>query len=122
MLEDSSTALIDSSIAVDSYINECFICYEELDGKNKIFKLPCCNKELHRSCLEKWHQQLDDACTCPHCMQILYYKNILTPPINEDDSFESFQKKCERFSYWCTLIMMVYMMIGGLLSMMFSNN
>ena len=74
MEEDMNDALIDTTVSVSSVGNECFICYEDMDDSDKIMKLPCCKKELHKECLEKWHENIEGECKCPHCMSILYTK------------------------------------------------
>ena len=80
MPDNMTDALIESSISVSSLGNECFICYEDMSDGNDIMTLPCCKKELHKECLEKWHEDKEGECKCPHCMEVLYTK------IDSDDS------------------------------------
>ena len=75
MPDNMTDALIESSISVSSLGNECFICYEDMSDGNDIMKLPCCKKELHEECLEKWQESKNFQCKCPHCNQVFYSKN-----------------------------------------------
>ena len=75
MPDNMSDALIeDTSLSVTSLGNECFICYEDMTDSDDVYTLPCCKKELHKNCLDKWHQDKVDDCKCPHCMETLYKK------------------------------------------------
>jgi len=51
---------------------ECPICLNTLSSrglfKKKILNSPCCNQNIHESCLKKWLQEND---TCPLCREKL---------------------------------------------------
>ena len=75
MPDNMSDVLIENTcLSVSSSGNECFICYEDMSDSDDVYTLPCCKKELHKNCLDKWHNDKVDDCKCPHCMKTLYRK------------------------------------------------
>ena len=125
MEEDLSNTLIDTTVSVNSVGNECFICYEDMNDADKILILPCCKKELHKACLEKWHEEFEGECKCPHCMSILYTKitqeeqeqirlidnNTRSVDANNDSDADNTYKKC---CIRCAAIYIAYSGLGAL--------
>ncbi len=123
---DINDALIDTTISVSSMGNECFICYEDMNDADKVLTLPCCKKELHKECLEKWHENIEGECKCPHCMSVLYTKitdgdeeqiqliNMNT--INQGRSDE--QNRCSR----CIIIYILMFICYCITSSLFAYN
>ena len=131
MQDNISSALIDTTISVNSNDNECFICYEDMNDADKVMTLPCCKKELHTKCLEKWHSEMEGECNCPHCMTVLYTKistedneQIRLIDINtanrsltitvENDGVSY----CERYILSCLALIFCYICIGGSLTIL----
>lgn len=122
MPDNMTDALIESSISVSSLGNECFICYEDMSDGNDIMTLPCCKKELHKECLEKWHEDKDGECKCPHCMELLYTKIteeqqeqielINRTTINQSSSEE--QNRCSKCIIIYILIYVCYCLTASL--------
>ena len=132
MLEDISTTLIDTTISVNSNDNECFICYEDMNDADKVMTLPCCKKELHTKCLEKWHSEMEGECSCPHCMTVLYTKisqedneQIRLIDINTDNRSNNVVSNCEKYYemciYNCMIIIGCYLFIGTILLLITSE-
>tara|TARA_B100000085_G_scaffold148081_1_gene134807 strand:+ start:451 stop:858 length:408 start_codon:yes stop_codon:yes gene_type:complete len=131
MQDNISSALIDTSISVNSNDNECFICYEDMNDADKVMTLPCCKKELHTKCLEKWHSEMEGECSCPHCMTVLYTKisqedneqirlidintanSSLTITVENDDV-----SYCEKYILSCLSLIFCYICIGGSLTIL----
>ena len=130
MQDNMSSALIDTSISVNSNDNESFICYEDMNDADKVMTLPCCKKELHTKCLEKWHSEMEGDCNCPHCMTVLYTKistedneQIRLIDINTANSSHTITVEnddvsyCEKYILSFLAMIFCYMCIGGSLTL-----
>ena len=75
-------------ILVSCEINDCFICYENLDEtdnslinlNNKIHYIKTCNCEgyIHKKCLDKWY---DTKKSCPICRAVITKLEPITSKI-----------------------------------------
>ena len=48
-------------------VEECTICFEEINKKNKGYKAQCCANYYHHKCINDW---LAEHNTCPTCKRV----------------------------------------------------
>ena len=65
---------------------ECFICFE---SAGHFCQLPCCKKNVHLKCLERWHEECDCK-SCPLCRSTV--KNVETVTVEEEWSCNNISK------------------------------
>lgn len=45
---------------------KCIVCFENYKAKEGVRKLVCCDKNIHKKCLDKWLKKSNTKC-CPLC-------------------------------------------------------
>ena len=69
---------------------KCFICFETA---GQFCQLPCCKKNVHLKCLERWHEECDFK-SCPLCRSTV--KNVETVNVEQEWSCDNISKSTNK--------------------------